>query len=138
GRAQHRLDEVPIAIDRPIQIAPTALDLEVGFINIPTLARALTSAVPSLAQRLTHYRQQLGLPLPDAFVADSETTQQHDLAEIPQGQPVTQPAEHHEGDYVAWQRRTVEDTVTLLVGLLPAVPPPAPTIPFSPQLPPPT
>ena len=30
GRAQHRVDEMPIAIDGPIQIAPLAMDLQVG------------------------------------------------------------------------------------------------------------
>ena len=28
--AQHRVDEIPVAIDRPIQVAPAAMDLEVG------------------------------------------------------------------------------------------------------------
>ena len=88
GRAQHRVDEVPVAIDRPIQVAPAAMDLEIGFIDIPALAGAASYAVTPLAQRLGHYGQQLRLPLPDAFVADGEPTQKHDLAEIPQRQPV--------------------------------------------------
>jgi hypothetical protein len=29
GPAQHRVDEVPVAIDRPIQVSPAAMDLEV-------------------------------------------------------------------------------------------------------------
>ena len=39
GRAQHRVDEVPVAIDRPMQVAPAAMNLEVGFVDVPALAR---------------------------------------------------------------------------------------------------
>src|SRR5262245_38970778 len=59
-------------------------------------------------------------------MTDGEPAQQHDLAEIPQCQPVAQSAEHHEGNDVARQRRSVEGTVTSLVELLAAVPAPDP------------
>ena len=61
-------------------------------------------------------------------MADGEPAQQHDLAQVPQCQLVAQPAEHHERDDVARQRRAVEDTVAALVGLLVAVPASEPTI----------
>jgi hypothetical protein len=128
GRAQHRVDEVPVAIDRPIQVAPAAMNLEVGFVDVPTLARAASCAVTPLAQRLTDHRQQLRLPLPDALVAHGEPAQEQDLAEIPQCQPVAQPAEHHERYDVARQRRSIADTVAALVELLAAVPAAEPTI----------
>jgi len=35
GRAQHRVDEIPVTIDCPIQVAPVAMDLEVGFVARP-------------------------------------------------------------------------------------------------------
>ena len=66
-----RVDEVPIAIHRPIQVAPATMNLEVGFVDVPALTRAASCAVTPLAQRLTHHGQQLRLPLPDALVADS-------------------------------------------------------------------
>ena len=75
GRAQHRVDEVPVAINRPIQAAPAALDLEVVSVGIPTLARAASYAMTPLSQRLAHRGQQLRLPLPDALMADSEPAQ---------------------------------------------------------------
>jgi hypothetical protein len=50
GLAQHRVDEFPVAIDRPIQVAPTAMELEVGFID-RCLSRAKRSARRSLRQR---------------------------------------------------------------------------------------
>jgi hypothetical protein len=73
GRAQHRVDEVPVAIDRPIQVAPAAIHLEIGFVDVPALT---TYAVTPLAQRLAHHGQQFGLPLADAFMADGEPAQE--------------------------------------------------------------
>ena len=72
------VDEVSIAIDRPIQVAPATMNLEVGFVDLPALTRAASCAVTPLAQRLTHHGQQLRLPLPDALVADSEPAQEQD------------------------------------------------------------
>ncbi len=67
-------------------------------------------------------------PLPDAFMADGEAAQQHNLAEIPRCRPVAQPTEHDERNDVARQRRSIEDTVAALVELFAAVPAPEPTI----------
>jgi hypothetical protein len=61
-------------------------------------------------------------------MADGEPAQEHDFAEIPKCQQVAQPAEHHERDDVARQRRSIEDTVAALVELLAAVPAPEPKI----------
>jgi hypothetical protein len=52
GRAQNRIDEIPVAIDRAIQVASSALDLEVGLVGLPVLARAASTTVASHAQRL--------------------------------------------------------------------------------------
>ena len=53
GCAQHCVDEVPVTIDRPIQVAPAAVDFEVGFVDVPTLARAASCAMTPLAQGQT-------------------------------------------------------------------------------------
>ena len=121
GRTQHRVNQVPVAIDRPIQVAPLTVDLQVGLIGIPALARPATGAVTPLTQRLAHHRRQLRLPLSNALMADSEPTQQHDLAEIPECQPVAQPAEYDEGDNITWQRCSIEDAVAALVELRGAI-----------------
>ena len=68
-----------------------------------------------LAQGVAHYGQQLRLPPPDSFMADGKSAQEHDLAQVPQCQPVAQPAEHHERDDITRQRRAIEDTVATLV-----------------------
>ena len=134
GRAQHRVDQVPVAIDGPIQIAPLALNLEVGLICIPTLPRPTPCAMTPFAQSFAHDGQQLRLPPTDTFVADGEPAQQHDLAEISQRQSVAQPAKHHERDDIARQRRAVQDAVATFVELPPAVLGPEPTIALCCQL----
>ena len=87
--------------DRAIQVAPSALNLEVGPVGVPALARAAATAVAPFAQGVAHYRQQLRLPPTNALMTDGEPAQEHNLAEIPQCQPVAQPTEHHERDDVA-------------------------------------
>ena len=104
------------------------MDFEVGFVSVPALTRAASDAVPALAQRLAHHEQQLRLPPPDGFMADGKPAPQHNLAQVPQCQPVAQPAEHHECDDVARRLGTIEDTVAALVELPVAVLAPEPTI----------
>ena len=64
GRTQHRVDEVAVAIDRPIQRAPAALDLQVGFISTPTLGRPasrvwrrLRNASPIMGSNFASHRR---------------------------------------------------------------------------------
>jgi len=64
----------------------------------------------------------------NALMADSEPTQQHDFAEIPECQPVAQPAEYDEGDNITRQRCSIEDAVAALVELLVAIPASVPTV----------
>ena len=61
-------------------------------------------------------------------MTNGEPAQQHDLAEIPQCQPVAQPAKHHECNDLARQRRAVQYAVATLVELPLAVPASEPTI----------
>jgi hypothetical protein len=66
--------------------------------------------------------KQLRLPVADGFMAHLDPAQSHDLAQVAQGQPVAQPAEHDEGNDVAWQRGPVQHAATALVELPAAVP----------------
>ena len=61
-------------------------------------------------------------------MTDGEPAQEHNLAEIPQCQPVAQPAEHHKSDNVARQRGAIEGTVAALVELCTASSASEPTI----------
>ena len=44
--AEHRVDELAVAVDRPVEVAPAAGDLHVGLVDVPGAARA-TTARPS-------------------------------------------------------------------------------------------
>jgi hypothetical protein len=83
GRAQHRVDEVPVSIGRPIQVAPAAMDLEGSLVSVLALTKAAYNAMAPPAQRHAHHGQQLRFPPPDGLMADGEAAQQHDLAQVP-------------------------------------------------------
>ena len=118
--AQHHVDQVSVPVDRPVEVDPAAADLQVGLVDIPACPGYTALPEPALAQRVAHDGQELRLPVPDGFVADLDPTQRHDLAQVPQGQPVAEPAEHHEGDDVAGQAGPVQHAPAALVELPPA------------------
>ena len=115
--AQHGVDQVAVPIDRSIQVAPAAADLQIRLIDVPPGAAAAPPAMPALAQLVAHDRQQLCLPVTNSLVADLDPAQGQDLAQVAQGQPVAEPAEHHEGDDVAGQAGPVQHAGTALVEL---------------------
>jgi hypothetical protein len=47
--AQHCVDQVSVPINRPIEVAPPAADLQVGLINVPADTGFAAGAVPPLA-----------------------------------------------------------------------------------------
>jgi hypothetical protein len=61
--AQHRADQIAVPINRPIEIAPPAANLQIDLVNIPAGADPAPGAVPPSAHRISHGRQQL-LTLP--------------------------------------------------------------------------
>jgi len=81
--AEHHVDKVSVTIDRPIQITPAALDLQVCLVDIPAPAGPAPHAVTPLTPRVSHDGQQLRFPYPDGFVADRVPPQQEDLAPDP-------------------------------------------------------
>jgi hypothetical protein len=81
--AQHRVDQVTVPVYCPVEVTPSAADLQIGFINIPADAGCATGPVTPLAQRVTHDGQQLHLPVADGLVAYLDPAQRHNLAQIP-------------------------------------------------------
>jgi hypothetical protein len=88
---QQGIDQIAIPIDRSIQIAPLAFYLQIGFIDIPTLAD-FALALPT--ELLRSQRGKAFFPLAHGFVREREPTQQKSLGPISQAQLVPQPAEH--------------------------------------------
>jgi hypothetical protein len=51
--AQHRIDQVSVTVDCPVEVTPPAADLQVGLVNIPADAGCATGPVTPLAERVT-------------------------------------------------------------------------------------
>jgi hypothetical protein len=49
GRDQH-VDDLPMLVDGPVDVAPLAVDLEVGHVGVPPIARCMTGESGSLGQ----------------------------------------------------------------------------------------
>src|ERR1700727_638122 len=123
--AQHDVNQGAVAIDRAIEIPPSARYPDIRLISVP--------AGPILPLRrrrrfLGKRRRQLGLPIAHRFIAEDEPASQEHLCQIPQAQLVPQPPEHHECGDIARILRTVEHTDAALVELLAAVRTPEPAV----------
>src|SRR3954454_19010448 len=123
GLAQVNIDQVAVAVDRPVEIAPLPSDLDVGFIDVPAAADL---AGPPLAQTLGEPRRQLGLPVPHRLVGEHEAADQEHLCQIPQAQLVTQSPEDHEKHDVGRDLDPVQRRTSSLVEPPPATPAPEP------------
>jgi hypothetical protein len=123
--AQPDVHQSAVAIDRAIEIPPSATHPDIRLINLPAWANP---AFASPTQVLGKCRRQLCLPIAHRFIAEGEPPGQEHLGQIPQAQLVTQPPEHHECDDIARILRTVEHTGAALVELLAAGPAPVPAV----------
>ena len=93
-------------VDGAIQVAPAALDFDVGLVDIP-VPPDLTAAPPSRRSSAKR-RGELGFPVADRFVAEYDAADQEHLGQITQAQLVAQTPEHHEGDDVGRILRPVQ------------------------------
>src|ERR1700721_2673186 len=83
--AQPDVNQSAVAIDRAIQIPPSAPHPDIRLINVPAGANP---AFASPTQVLGKRWRQLGLPIAHRFVAEDESASQEHLGEIPQAQLV--------------------------------------------------
>ena len=123
--AEHDVNQGAVAIDRAIQIPPSAPHQDIRLVNVPAGANP-ASASPT--QVLGKRRRQLCLPIAHRFIAEDEPAGQEHLGQIPQAQLVPQPPEHHECDDIARILHTVKQADAAFVELLAAVPAPVPAI----------
>ena len=76
--AQHHIYQGAVSIDRPIEITPATVDLDVGFVDIPTLRHAVASAL--LTEFVGKDRGEFRLPLPDGLVTEHDAADEKHLA----------------------------------------------------------
>jgi hypothetical protein len=84
--AQVDIDQVVVAVDRPVQILPLATHLDVCLVSIPAAAGL---APASLAQSIGEQRRQPGFLVTDRFVAEDDAADQEHLRQIAQAELVT-------------------------------------------------
>jgi hypothetical protein len=83
-------------VDRPIQVAPAAPDLEVCLVDEPRAAASPGLAMAALPQVAGQDRCKLGLLVPSIDLLRSSIIAEHDaavkkhLGQVPQGQAVAQ------------------------------------------------
>jgi hypothetical protein len=114
---EHRIHQITVAVDGPVQIAPFAFHFHIRFIDIPAPAD-LTLSFP--AETLGQQRSKSFLPLPNRFVGELESAQQIHLCQIPEAQFVPETAEHDFKDDIGGQFEEVEGRSGALVRFTPA------------------
>src|SRR4051812_27207655 len=93
--AQPNADQGTGTIDRAIQIAPTAIDLDVRLVSVPTLSDPSFTPTPEFVDQGW---SELRLPVADRLVAELNSPDQEHLGQITQAQFISEAPEHHECD----------------------------------------
>ena len=119
--AQVNVDEVTVAIDRPVEIAPLTGDFDVRLVDVPAPAGLAGSA---LAQALGEQRRQLGFPVTDRLVGEHDAPDQKHFRQITQAQLVAQPPKDDQEHDVSRHLDPVERRAGPLVEPPPAIPAP--------------
>ena len=92
---QAGVDQVALAIDRPVQGAPRPVDLHGGLVRVPRRA-GLTVALG--AEVLREQRGEACLPVADGLVGEHEAAGQEHLGEVAQAALVPEPPQDDEQD----------------------------------------
>ncbi len=83
--AESRVDQVAVAVDRAIEVAPLAVDLDVRLVHMP-LRPALPA--PFGAQMRGEQRGEARLPVPDGLMGEAEAPREEHLREGSEAQLV--------------------------------------------------
>jgi hypothetical protein len=117
GLAQVDVDQVAVAVDRPVQVLPLTGNFDIGFIDIPAAA-GLAPASP--AQGLGEPRRQLGFPVTDRLVGEHDAADQEHLCQVAQAELVAQPQKYDQENHVGWQLKPVQHGAGALIEAPPA------------------
>jgi hypothetical protein len=83
---QQHVDDLPVLVDRPVQVSPPAGDLDVGLIDEPPVA----GGVPQRAGGVGEQRRESLHPAVHRHVVRPDTALGQQLLDIPVGQPVAE------------------------------------------------
>src|SRR5512135_2855695 len=93
--AEHRINQVAIPIDGPIEVAPLSMDTDVCFIHVPGFPRLSASLSTQL---ICHERCKTSFPVSNGLMSEHKTALQEHLGQIAQAQLIAKPPEHDEQD----------------------------------------
>src|SRR3970282_205346 len=102
---QHRVQEVAISVDGPVEVAPAAADFHVGLVDVPGAA-GLAAALG--AQLLTDDWRKAKLPDADGLVADLVAALQAELSHVAEAELVAQTPKNSEENHVGRELEIVE------------------------------
>jgi hypothetical protein len=77
--AEHNVHQCAIAVDGPVQIAPVAVNLDVGLVDIPASADA---AAVMTTELFGQSRDEFRLPVPHRLVTEHNASDQEHLGKI--------------------------------------------------------
>ena len=89
---QPDVDDLPILVDRPVEVGPPSVDLDIRLVDEPAIPRN----VPARSRRLDELRCEPLHPPVDRHVIDVHSSLREQLLDIPVGQAVPQvPTNRH-------------------------------------------
>jgi len=100
-----RIDEVAVAVDGTVEIAPPSVHVDGGLIDVPTVGHCTTAL---RAQRLAQKRGELALPVPHGFMGEHEATLEKHRRPVPQTQLRAEAPQDAETDHIGWILQPME------------------------------
>jgi hypothetical protein len=86
--AEHGADQIAIAVDGTIQVAPVATNLRIRFVYVPRTPSGSTSTATRLSKFGGRDGGELRFLVANGFVAEDDPALQEHLAEVLQREPV--------------------------------------------------
>jgi hypothetical protein len=93
------VDDLPELVDRPVQVAPLAVNFHIGFVDLPSVA----GHVPAGSGDLDERRGKPAHPPVHAGVVDRDATFGEQLLDVAVGQAESQVPAHRHGDQFGWE-----------------------------------
>ena len=87
---QHGVDQGAIAVDCAVEIAPTAANLQIRFIDVQGLSSSAGPTTPPLSHLMGQNGCELRLPLMDSLVAKDDAALEEHVGEVLQRASIAQ------------------------------------------------
>ncbi len=102
---QHRIDEIAVTINGPIQLCPHTNHVAGGFVAMPG---AVSLALADNSQFVSKQRSEARFPVPHGLMRKYETSLQKHFRQITQAYLVAHMPEHHQEDDMVGYARSLK------------------------------